>query len=576
MPKGVAVTHRSAAAFVDAEADLFLVEEPIGPDDRVLAGLSVAFDASCEEMWLAWRNGACLVPAPRSLVRTGMDLGPWLVAQRITIVSTVPTLAGLWPDDALDQVRLLIFGGEACPPALVDRLAVPGREVWNTYGPTEATVVACAARLEVGEPVRIGLPLAGWDLAVVDAGGVPVGRGRDRRADHRRRGSGALPGPRQGRGAVRPDARARLGPRLSQRRPRRAPPRRACVFVGRADEQVKVGGRRIELGEIDAALQALPGVSAAAVSGAARRPPATRSSWATSRPTDDGRRPGDGHRPAPRVAPRRARTAAARWSTSCPTRTSGKIDRAALPWPLPGTGSGAEAPAGSRGRPRGWPRSGARCSAPRSRRPTTTSSSSGGGSLSAAQLVSRRLRRRYPQATVADVYAYPRLAALAEHLDASGDGAEVPDPEDREWVVPTSRRTQLLLSVLTLGLQTVVGARWLVWLALLNNLFGRARTTSPWVAPVSWWWVAAGGVVLVTPLGRMAIAVVGARLLLLGVRPGRPSTRAARRTCGSGPPTGSSTPPGRPTWPARRGSPPSPARWAPRSAGASICTACRR
>ena len=86
-PKGVAVTHRSAAAFVDAEAQMFLQDNPIGPGDRVLAGLSVAFDASCEEMWLAWRHGACLVPAPRSLVRSGMDLGPWLVSRDITVVS---------------------------------------------------------------------------------------------------------------------------------------------------------------------------------------------------------------------------------------------------------------------------------------------------------------------------------------------------------------------------------------------------------------------------------------------------------------------------------------------------------
>lgn len=99
-PKGVAVSHGSAAAFVDAEARLFLADEPIGPGDRVLAGLSVAFDASCEEMWVAWRHGACLVPAPRALVRTGVDLGPWLEAQRITIVSTVPTLAALWPPEA--------------------------------------------------------------------------------------------------------------------------------------------------------------------------------------------------------------------------------------------------------------------------------------------------------------------------------------------------------------------------------------------------------------------------------------------------------------------------------------------
>ena len=115
-PKGVAVTHRNAAAFVDAEAQMFLRDNPLGPGDRVLAGLSVAFDASCEEMWLAWRYGACLVPAPRSLVRSGMDLGPWLVTRDVTVVSTVPTLAALWPAEALEAVRLLIFGGEACPP----------------------------------------------------------------------------------------------------------------------------------------------------------------------------------------------------------------------------------------------------------------------------------------------------------------------------------------------------------------------------------------------------------------------------------------------------------------------------
>ncbi|HEY6786916.1 MAG TPA: AMP-binding protein, partial [Trebonia sp.] len=72
-------------------------------------------------------------------------------------------------------------GGEACPSGLADRLTAEGtvagrrREVWNTYGPTEAAVVSCAARLSAGEPVRIGLPLDGWQLAVVDpAGGQPV------------------------------------------------------------------------------------------------------------------------------------------------------------------------------------------------------------------------------------------------------------------------------------------------------------------------------------------------------------------------------------------------------------------
>ena len=263
VPKGVAVTHRAAAAFVDAEAELFVPAEPLGPEDRVLAGLSVAFDASCEEMWLAWRHGACLVPAPRALVRTGMDLGPWLVAQGITVVSTVPTLAGLWPADSLDQVRLLIFGGEACPPSLAERVVAPGREVWNTYGPTEATVVACAAPLVADGPVRIGLPLAGWDLAVVDPDGVPVPAGEIGELIIGGVGLARYLDP--DKDAERFAAMPTLGwPRAYRSGDLVVHDPAGLVFVGRADEQVKLGGRRIELGEVDAALQALPGVSAAA------------------------------------------------------------------------------------------------------------------------------------------------------------------------------------------------------------------------------------------------------------------------------------------------------------------------
>ncbi len=65
-PRAVAVTHGNAAAFVGAEASLFLSGDPIGPGDSVLAGLSAAFDASCAEMWLAWRHGACLFPGRRA------------------------------------------------------------------------------------------------------------------------------------------------------------------------------------------------------------------------------------------------------------------------------------------------------------------------------------------------------------------------------------------------------------------------------------------------------------------------------------------------------------------------------
>ena len=206
-PKGVAVTHRNAAAFVDAEAKMFLQDDPLGPGDRVLAGLSVAFDASCEEMWLAWRHGACLVPAPRSLVRSGMDLGPWLVARDVTVVSTVPTLASLWPAEALEAVRLLIFGGEACPPELAERLAAGPDSAAARCGTPTAPPRRRSSRALPGsmETVRSASgchSTAGTWPSSTRPGPAGADR-RSRRTRHRRCRPGPLPRPREGRREVR-------------------------------------------------------------------------------------------------------------------------------------------------------------------------------------------------------------------------------------------------------------------------------------------------------------------------------------------------------------------------------------
>ncbi|AQA02676.1 amino acid adenylation protein [Mycobacterium sp. MS1601] len=507
-PKGVAVTHRSAAAFVDAEAQIFLQGNPIGPGDRVLAGLSVAFDASCEEMWLAWRHGACLVPAPRSLVRSGMDLGPWLVSRDVTVVSTVPTLAALWPAEALEAVRLLIFGGEACPPELAERLAVDGREVWNTYGPTEATVVACAAPLDGRGPVSIGLPLPGWDLAVVDPGGRQVGYGEVGELVIGGVGLARYLDPAKDAEKFAPMdslgwARAYRSGDLVRLEAD------GLYFQGRADDQVKVGGRRIELGEVDSALVNLPGVSggAAAVRKTTSGTPLLVGYIASADPNFDIH--------AARAALAEALPAALVprlvLVDELPTRTSGKVDRNALPWPPPGLDVHEEAD--DLGGTMGWlARLWRDVLGAHIEGPEADFFAEGGGSLSAAQLVAA-LRQRYPQVTVADLYDHPRLGSLAGYLDELDPPVEV---EIRN-VKPTPLFTQAAQVVLSLPLATLTGLQWVTWLALLNNLFAGAV---PWLVPVNWWWILAGFLIFISPVGRMAIAVLGAQIMLSNLKPG--------------------------------------------------------
>ncbi|MBT1676604.1 Pls/PosA family non-ribosomal peptide synthetase [Curtobacterium aurantiacum] len=506
VPKGVAVTHRSAAAFVDAEARMFLQAAPIGPGDRVLAGLSVAFDASCEEMWLAWGHGAALVPAPRSLVRTGVDLGPWLIAHTITVVSTVPTLAALWPDDALEQVRLVIFGGEACPPELAARIASRDREVWNTYGPTEATVVACGSLLDGSQPIRIGLPLDGWDLAVVDASGARVapggvgelvigGVGLGRYLDPAKDAEKYAPFPELGwERAYRSGDLVRYEPE-------------GLVFQGRADDQVKLGGRRIELGEIDAALQALDDVAGGAAV-VQRTPAGNQVLVGYVAPVAGATVDVAAANARLRQELPAALVPLVAVVDSLPTRTSGKVDRAALPWPLPGASDAAMLPDTVAWIAERWS---AILGVPVAS-VDDDFFAHGGGSLTAAQLVSA-IRERFPTTTVADVYDHPRIGALAAALDESG-----PVEASSRDVTPVPPATGLLMTLLGLPVQVLRGLRVLTWTALVAAVLH--ATTLPFLPVLPWPALVLALLVFVTPIGKMALTVVLARLLLAGVRPG--------------------------------------------------------
>jgi non-ribosomal peptide synthetase-like protein len=502
-PKGVAVTHRSAAAFVDGEARLWQVL----PQDRVLAGLSVGFDASCEEIWLAWANGAALLPAPRSVVRAGMELGTWLVDNRVTVVSTVPTLAALWDESCLHNVRLLILGGEACPEKLGWRLAA-GREVWNTYGPTEATVVSTAAPIIPSEPITIGHPLHGGRVAVLDGdrpvapgevgelviGGIGLGRYLDSELDAERYAGIEVLGW----------ARAyRTGDLVRETAG-------GLQFVGRRDDQVKIGGRRIELGEVEAALQAHSGVEAAAV--------AVRESASGNRLLvgyivagedicEDVRRFAAQRLPASLV-PLIVRL------PELPATGAGKVDRRALPWPL-----GDDAAALADGiAADGTLLSGhevwvaEQWTAQLGPIPITAHSdffAAGGTSLAAAKLISA-VRQRYPGVAVADLYTHPTLRTFAQRLEAIGR----PQALDGGANAPRNTFARLLQLLCLVAVFVVETPDWLAGILAFDHWFG--------VGPqLPWGWIIGGWLLLASAPARALFAVAVRRVLLRGLRPGR-------------------------------------------------------
>jgi amino acid adenylation domain-containing protein len=504
-PKGVAVSHRSAAAFVDAETLLWSV--CVG--DRVLAGLSVGFDASCEEMWLAWRNGAALVPAPRALVRAGTDLGPWLADRGVSVISTVPTLAAMWGESDIAGVRLLIFGGEACPEALAWRLS-EGREVWNTYGPTEATVVATAARLRPGEPVTIGWPIRGWEVAVVDELGQPVPLGEP--------GELAIGGVGLAR-YIDPSLDAERYAELPalgwQRAYRTGDMVRETLdgftFIGRRDDQVKLGGRRLELGEIDAELRSVPGVRDAA---------ATVQKTAAGNPVLVGYVVGD-------VDPAQVRGSLAERLPegivplvvvleSLPMSAAGKVSRKALPWPPPPSPRAGHtdrtAPAAPLSETAQW--LAARWVDQLGPLPMSAESDFfelGGSSLAAAKLVSV-LRDRYPSIAVADVYAHRRLGEFAERLDrlesAPRASTFTHSSAGRRWGVAQFAGVFALL--------VLSSPQWLLGILTADRLSGAQLGPA-----IGWGWLIAGWVVFLSAFGRASIVVLARRLLLPSLTPGR-------------------------------------------------------
>ncbi|MBE4741685.1 non-ribosomal peptide synthetase [Streptomyces caniscabiei] len=270
-PKGVAVSHGCVANLLHS-----VVREPgLDTDDVLVAVTSLTFDIAVLELFAPLVAGAKLVIAPHATVRDPEELGTLLRASRATVMQATPSLwrallDGGW--QGLPGLRAL-SGGEALDPVLAERLLDRCAEVWNLYGPTETTIWSTAGRVLRGEPVTVGRPVARTYCHILDRRGhpVPVGAvgelligGAGVTSGYWNRleltDASFVPDP------VGADPLGDGGARVYRTGDlARYLPDGRIVVLGRADEQVKILGHRVELGEIEALLTRHQDVRAAAV-----------------------------------------------------------------------------------------------------------------------------------------------------------------------------------------------------------------------------------------------------------------------------------------------------------------------
>lgn len=263
-PKGVLVEHGSLTNVVHAVKDTIGLQQ----DDVTLAVTTLSFDISLTELLSPLVGGGSVVIADEDDVRSPEALADLIETHSVTYLQATPATWRLlleWGWQGSEQLRA-VSGGEALSPELAAALAPRVRRLWNGYGPTEAAIWTTMGTVDVDGPVTLGDPLPGVIVRVLDEQlrPVPAGVPGELCIGGACLASGYLGQPEltaerfvtdlaTGERLYRSGDLVRWG---SDDRLR---------YLGRLDQQVKLRGFRVELGEIESALAAHPGVAQAVV-----------------------------------------------------------------------------------------------------------------------------------------------------------------------------------------------------------------------------------------------------------------------------------------------------------------------
>lgn len=276
-PKGVMVAHRNVVPVIDFATARYGIRET----DRLSNTFDLTFDLSVFDLFCAWERGACVfVPTPEQK----MFPAKYIRQHSLTIWFSVPSTGVLMSrlrmlsPGAYETLRWVLFCGEALPADIVERFleAAPKARVENLYGPTELTIACTVYRWDPLHSrnecerglVPIGEPFPGMQARVVDESLRPVPPGEP--GELLMAGPQMTPGywldPRRtGQVFVVPPGESLVYYRTGDlvRWPKDGPMR----YLGRIDNQVKVQGYRVELGEVEAVIREVAGVELAVAVG---------------------------------------------------------------------------------------------------------------------------------------------------------------------------------------------------------------------------------------------------------------------------------------------------------------------